>query len=101
MYFLRYVFTLLFSYSHMKPQYFNTCITPCPKVYQHGVLHVRFFQVAMACVFDPLLPGVCLHASCHKLFLHPHCSFYWLLLIYFYNYSIIFIIICFSGYPEG
>ena len=27
--------------------------------------------MAMACVFDPLLPGVCLHASCHTLFLGP------------------------------
>ena len=27
--------------------------------------------VVMACVFDPLLPGVCLHASCHTLFLSP------------------------------
>ena len=34
-------------------------ITHCPKVYQQGVLHVRFIWVVMACVFDPLLPGVC------------------------------------------
>ena len=27
--------------------------------------------MVMACVFDPLLPGVCLHASCHTLFLGP------------------------------
>ena len=26
-------------------------------------------------VFDPLLPGVCLHASCHTSFLDPYCSF--------------------------
>ena len=38
------------------------------KVYQQGVLHVRFFREVMACVFDPLLHGVCLHASCHTLF---------------------------------
>ena len=25
--------------------------------------------MVMACVFDPLLPGVCLHASCHTLLL--------------------------------
>ena len=76
LWFLRYVFTLLFSHSHMQPKYFNTCIAPCPKVYQQGVLHVRFFRVVMACVFDPLLPGVCLHASCHTLFFRPYCSFF-------------------------
>ena len=27
--------------------------------------------MVVACVFDPLLPGVCLHASCHTLFLGP------------------------------
>ena len=32
---------------------------------------MRFLRVVMACVFDPLLPGVCLHASCHTLFLGP------------------------------
>ena len=32
---------------------------------------MRFLQVVMACMFDPLLPGVCLHASCHTLFLGP------------------------------
>ena len=37
---------------------------------------MRFVRVVMACVFDPLLPGVCLHASCHTLFFRPHCSFF-------------------------
>ena len=32
---------------------------------------MRFLRVVMACVFHPLLPGVCLHASCHTLFLCP------------------------------
>ena len=36
---------------------------------------MRFLRVVMACVFDPLLPGVCLHASCHTLFLDPIVSF--------------------------
>ena len=36
---------------------------------------MRFLRVAMARVFDPLLPGVCLHASCHTLFLDPIVSF--------------------------
>ena len=27
--------------------------------------------MVMACVFDPLLLGVCLHVSCHTLFLGP------------------------------
>ena len=37
---------------------------------------MRFLWVVMACVFDPLLPGVCLHASCHTLFFRPYCSFF-------------------------
>ena len=45
------------------------------RLYQQGVLHVRFLWVVMACVCDPLLPGVCLHASCHTLFLDPIVSF--------------------------
>ena len=32
---------------------------------------MRFLRVVMACVFYPLLPGVCLHASCHTLFFGP------------------------------
>ena len=32
---------------------------------------MRFLRVVMACVFDPLLPGVCLHAFCHTMFLGP------------------------------
>ena len=43
----------------------------------HALLlaRVRFLREVMACVFDPLLPGVCLHASCHTLFLDPIVSF--------------------------
>ena len=37
---------------------------------------MRFLRVVMACVFDPLLPGVCLHASCHTLFLGPIVLFF-------------------------
>ena len=37
---------------------------------------MRFLWVVMACVFDPLLPGVCLHSSCHTLFFRPYCSFF-------------------------
>ena len=59
------------------------------RLYQQGVLHVRFLRVAMACVFDPLLPGVFLHAFCHTLLLDPIVSFL-LLFIYvfleFLNY---------------
>ena len=36
---------------------------------------MNFLRVVTACVFDPLLPGVCLHASCHTPFLDPNCSF--------------------------
>ena len=68
----------------MQPRYFNTCIAPCPKIYQQGVLHVMFLQVVMAYVFDPLLPGVCLHAYCHTLFLGSMVLFVvFYLLIYF------------------
>ena len=31
--------------------------------------------MVIACVFDPILSGVCLHASCHTLFLDPIVSF--------------------------
>ena len=37
---------------------------------------MRFLRVVMACVFDLLLPGVCLHASCHTLFFRSYCSFF-------------------------
>ena len=37
---------------------------------------MRFLRVVMACVIDPLLPCVCLHASCHTLFLDPIVSFF-------------------------
>ena len=62
---------------------------------------MRFLRVVIECVFDPLLPGVCLHASCHTLFVGLNVHFCCLLLIYFKNYFIISIIICFLGYSEG
>ena len=50
--------------------------------------------MVMACVFDPLLTGVCLHASCHILFFKPYCSFFFLSLIHlFVNLFFIFIVI--------
>ena len=60
---------------------------------------MRFDRVVMACVFDPLLPGVCLYASCQTLFLDP--IVFCLLFIYFWSYFIIFIVVCFLGYSEG
>ena len=43
--------------------------------------------MVMACKFDPLLPGVCLHASCHTschtLFSDPIVPFSCLVFIYF------------------
>ena len=45
-------------------------------------LHVRFFRVVMACVFEPLLPGVCLYASCHTPFLDPIVLFLFYLFIF-------------------
>ena len=52
--------------------------------------------MVMACVFDPLLPGVCLHASCHTLFLGPivhfFLSFIYLFLesFYYFHYYLFF-----------
>ena len=43
---------------------------------------MRFLRVVMACVFDPLLLGVCLHAPCDTPFLNP-IGFCCLLFIYF------------------
>ena len=57
------------------------------RLYQQGVLHVRFLRVVIACVFDPLLPGVCLHASCHTLFLDPIVSF---LLSFIFRITLLF-----------
>ena len=51
--------------------------------------------MVMACVFDPLLPGVCLHASCHTLFLDPVDSFLlsfiylFLELLYYFHYYLL------------
>ena len=42
---------------------------------------MRFLRVVLACVFDPILPGVYLHASCHTLFLS---SIIFLLLSFIY-----------------
>ena len=53
---------------------------------------MRFLRVVMACVFDPLLPGVCLHASCHTLFLDPIVSF----LLYFVYLCIFRVTLLFS-----
>ena len=56
---------------------------------------MRFLRVVMACVFDPLLPGVCLHASCHTLFLDPIVSFLlsfiylFLELLYYFHYYLL------------
>ena len=56
---------------------------------------MRFLRVVMACVFDPLLPGVCLHASCHTLFLGHLVLFllsyvhFFLELFYFYYYLLL------------
>ena len=50
-----------------------------------GLFHVRFLRVVIAYVFDHLLLGVCLHASCRVLFLGPivRFLFHCLLFIYF------------------
>ena len=54
-----------------------------------------YLRVVMACVFDPLLPGVCLHASCHTLFLDRIVSFLstfiylFLELLYYFHYYLL------------
>ena len=51
--------------------------------------------MVMACVFDPLLPCVCLHSSCHILFLDPIVSFLlsfiylFLELLYYFHYYLL------------
>ena len=56
---------------------------------------MRFLRVVMACVFDPLLPGVCLHASCYTLFSVPIVSFVlsfvylFLELLYYFHYYLL------------
>ena len=57
---------------------------------------MRFYlRVVVACVFDPLLPGVCLHSSCHTLFVDPidsfHLSFIYLFLelLYYFHYYLL------------
>ena len=62
---------------------------------------MRFLRVVMACVFDPLLPGVCLHPSCHTLFLDPIVSFLLSFIYLFLELLYYFHIICFLGYFEG
>ena len=80
-----------FGHSRMQPQYFNTCIAPCPKVYQQGVLHVRFLHVVVACVFHRLLPGVCLHASCHTLYIFYAMLFFFVVFyLFIYLFSELF-----------
>ena len=51
--------------------------------------------MVMACVFDPLLPGFCLHASCDTLLLDPIVSFLlsfiylFLELLYYFHYYLL------------
>ena len=56
--------------------FFTHALLLARRLYQQGVLHVRFLQAVMACVCDSLLPGVCLHASCHTLHVFRSHSFF-------------------------
>ena len=49
---------------------------------------MRFPRVVMACVFDPLLPNACLHASCHTPFL-SYIHLFLELFYYFYYYLLL------------
>ena len=60
---------------------------------------MRFLRVVTACVFDPLLPGVCLHASCHTRFLGPLVIFFSLIhlfleLFYYFYYYLLLRVFC-------
>ena len=57
---------------------------------------MRFLRVVMACVFNPPLPGVCLHASCHTLFLDPivfafvfYLFVFRIALLYYFHYYLL------------
>ena len=57
----------------------------------------RLVLEAVACVLDALLPGVCLHASCHTLFLDPlflflSCIYLFLELRYYFHYYLLLIV---------
>ena len=54
---------------------------------------MRFLQVVMACVFDLLLPGVCLHASCHTLFFRPYCSFFFVFNLFIFRIILLFLLL--------
>ena len=55
----------------------------------------------MVCVFDPLLPGFCFHASCYTLFLDlivPFFCFY----LFIFRITLLFSLLLASwGYSEG
>ena len=54
---------------------------------------MRFLQVVMAFVFDPLLPGVCLHALCHTLFFRPYCSFFFVFNSFIFRIILLFLLL--------
>ena len=71
-------------------------LKPTNKVFQQGVLHVRFLRVVMACVFDPLLPGVCLHLfACflsHTIF-RPYFSFFFVSNSFIFRIILLFLLL--------
>ena len=54
---------------------------------------MRFLRVVMACVFDPLSPGVCLHASCHTLFFKAPLFFLFVFNSFIYRIILVFLLL--------
>ena len=61
------------------------------RLYQQGVLHVRFLRVVMACVFDPLLPAWCLFPCflSHTVF-RPHSFFSFVFYLFIFRIILLF-----------
>ena len=51
---------------------------------------MRFLRVVMACVFDPLLLGVCLHPSCHTMFLDKNSFFSFVFYLFIFRITLLF-----------
>ena len=49
--------------------------------------------MVMASVFDPLLPDVCLHGSCHTLFFRPYCSFFFVFNSFVFRIILLFLLL--------
>ena len=61
------------------------------RLYQQGVLHVRFLRVVMACVFDPILPAWCLFACfLSQTVFRPHSFFSFVFYLFIFRITLLF-----------